>query len=323
MDILVTGASGFIGSRLAEKLIDCGHTVSTCGRQYTAGSRLYSLGAKHHQGDICNPEFVNKITAGKDAVFHLAGLVSYRRADYDKLFTTNVIGTKTVMQGCLQNGVGRVIHMGSIAGMGIPNEGEIGTEEIKYNLQGHGLYYCDTKYAGEQEVMKYAAQGLSVLALNPGITFGDGDTHPHHHTIFRAMSSGWLLGYPAGGVMFSDLEDVVDTCIKALDHGRSGQRYVLGSANMTFKNAADELATVLGGRKPQLAIPGWLSEGAGILCESICSTLKRKSPLTWQVAWLSQRKIFFSSQKAIEELGHKQTSFSDTLRRVAPFYLNQ
>lgn len=323
MDILVTGASGFIGNRLVERLIDCGHTVSTCGRQTTAGSRLYSLGTKHHQGDICNPEFVDRITTGKEAVFHLAGLVSYRRADYNKLFTTNVTGTKTVMQSCLQNGVGRVIHMGSIAGMGIPNEGEIGNEEIRYNLQGHGLYYCDTKYEGEQEVMRYAAQGLPVLALNPGITFGDGDTHPHHHTIFRAMSSGWLLGYPIGGVMFSDLEDVVATCIKALERGRTGQRYVLGSANMTFKHAAEELAEVLGGRKPQLAIPGWLSEGAGILCESVCSALKRKSPLTWQVAWLSQRKIFFSSQKAIEELGHKQTSFSDTLRRVAPFYLEQ
>lgn len=323
MNILVTGASGFIGNRLVERLVEEGHAVTTFGRQSTAGPRLSKLAVSHVQGDITKAGALSAALKGKQAVYHLAGLVSYRRTDYDKLFACNVQGTRNVLQSCLDAGIPRVIHTGSIAGMGIPKSGEIGDEDIEYNLKGLRLYYCDSKYEGEQEVMKFAKLGLPVLSLNPGITFGEGDSHSHHHAIFRCLESGWLLGYPLGGVMFSDLEDVVNSCINALTKGRSGERYVLGSANLTFKDAADKLAGVLSGKKPCLPIPGWLSEGAGIASETLAALSKRTPALTWQVAWLSQRKIFFSSDKAIRELGHTQTPFEDTLKRTAPYYLGQ
>lgn len=321
MEILVTGASGFIGKRLVERLIEAGHIVSTFGRQPAEQATLEV--ARHTQGDICQSDSLREAIKGKDIVYHLAGLVSYRRADCDKLFAVNVQGTKNVLQSCLENDVSRVIHLGSIAGMGIPRNGEIGNEEIEYNLKGLGLYYCDSKYEGEKEVFKFAQRGLPVLSLNPGITLGKGDTHPHHHSIFRAMDGGWLLGYPSGGVMFSDLEDVVDSCLNAASKGQTGQRYVLGSANMTFKEAACLLAKITSGREPLVEIPGWLSEGAGMLCESIFPLMRKRPPLSWQIAWLSQRKIFFSSQKAVDELGHKQTDFAETLRRTMPFYLQK
>lgn len=323
MDILVTGASGFIGSRLVERLIEEGHTVSTFGRHPANEEQLALKINAHFQGDICQPGALAPAVKGKDVVYHLAGLVSYRRADCDKLFAVNVQGARNVMQSCLEAGVSRVIHLGSIAGMGIPKESELGNEDIEYNLKGLGLYYCDSKYEGEKEVFKFVSKGLPVLSLNPGITLGKGDTHPHHHTIFRSLAGGWLLGYPSGGVMFSDLEDVVDSCLSALTKGQIGQRYVLGSANMTFHDAACLMAEIASGRKPIFQIPGWLSEGAGVLCESIFPLFGKKPVLSWQVAWLSQREIFFSSDKANKELGHKQTSFADTLKRTMPFYLQK
>lgn len=321
MKILVTGASGFLGARLVEKLHELGHEVRTFGRS-AMPARLSPLNIEHVQGDICDPGDCDAAVRNCSVVYHLAGLVSYRRSDYDALYKTNVEGSRNVMAACAKASTERVIHMSSIAGMGIPTPGAIADETIEYNLKGLGLYYCDTKYEGEQEVMKFAKNGLPVLVLSPGITFGEGDTHPHHHTIFRSMQGGWLLGYPTGGVMFSDLEDVVQTCVNALTSGRIGERYVVGSANVSFQDAACMLAEVLHGRKPFFAFPGPVSEAAGIACEAVFPLFGRRPALTWQVAWLSQRKIFFSSDKAARELGHKQTPFIETIRRTAPYYLS-
>lgn len=322
MKVLVTGASGFLGARLVEKLSAIGHDVRTYGRGATVPERLAPLGIDHVQGDICDTASFERALSGCSIVYHLAGLVSYRRTDYQELYKTNVEGARSVMSACAKASIERVVHMSSIAGMGIPPAGSIADESIEYNLKGHGLYYCDTKYEGEMEVMKFAEKGLPVMVLSPGITFGEGDTHPHHHTIFRSMQGGWLLGYPTGGVMFSDLEDVVQTCVNALTAGRVGERYVVGSANVSFQDAACMLAEVLHGRKPFFAFPGPLAEAAGIACEAVFPLIGRRPALTWQVAWLSQRKIFFSSDKAVKELGHKQTPFLETIRRTAPYYLS-
>ena len=321
--VLLTGASGFLGSRLAERLHELGFDLKTFGRQAEQTARLGKLQIEHIQGDIGSAENLASAMKDMQAVFHLAGLVSYRRTDYDLLYKTNVLGTRNVMKACLDAGVERVIHMGSIAGMGIPKPGTEGNENIEYNLKGHGLHYCDTKYEAEQEVMRFAKSGLPVLSLNPGITFGEGDTHPHHFTIFRSMKSGWFVGYPAGGVMFSDIEDVVGACLSALVHGQTGHRYILGSANMTFQAAGEALAKVLGTQKPSFQIPGFFSEAAGVACEAIFPLFGKTPALTWQVAWLSQQKIFFNAERAVRELGMNQTPFEETLKRTAPYYLAQ
>lgn len=323
MKILITGASGFLGQHLAEKLCSLGHQLTTFGRTPSLPDRLAPLPIHHIQGDICDLSSCLSAIGNQDTVYHLAGLVSYRRRDYDLLYKTNVIGTSNVMQACLKHDIARVIHMSSIAGMGIPPEGQIADESIVYNLQGKGLHYCDTKYAGEQAVHSLIAKGLPAIIVSPGITFGEGDTHPHHHTIFKSMVQGWLIGYPVGGVMFSDIEDVVNSCINALTRGRIAERYILGSANMTFQEAATTLAAVLGGKAPAFPIPGAISELAGNLCESLFPLFNLKPKLTRQVAWLSQRKIFFSSDKAKAELQHTQTPFIETVRRTAPYYLGQ
>lgn len=324
MKILVTGASGFLGARLVERLHELGHEVRTFGRGTSPPARLAPLGIEHVQGDISDSDStrLDRAVSGCNVVYHLAGLVSYRRSDYDLLYKTNVDGARNVMSACSRASTERIIHMSSIAGMGIPKPGSIADESFEYNLKGIGLYYCDTKYEGEQEVMKFAEKGLPVMVLSPGITFGEGDTHPHHHTIFRVIAGGWLLGYPVGGVMFSDLEDVVQTSINALTAGRVRERYVIGSANVSFQEAANILAEVLHSRRPVFPVPGPISEAAGICCEAVFPLFKRRPALTWQVAWLSQRKIFFSSDKASRELGHKQTPFIETIRRTAPYYLS-
>ncbi len=323
MNILVTGASGFIGQNLVPRLVRLGHKVRSLGRSNSLPSTISDLNIEHFPGDITNREQIARAISGCDLVFHLAGLVSYRMSDQAKQQAVNVLGTRNVMQACLQSQVKRVIHLSSIAALGIPKKGELGSEEIEYNLEGKGLTYCDTKHEAELEVLQCYRDGLNVTILNPGIIFGEGDTHPHHHAIFATMSKGWLIGVPSGGVTFSDINDVVEAHISAIDHGSPGERYVLGSVNLSFKEAASIFAQVNGKHVQQFEIPGPALVKIGTFAERFLPWLGINPPVTRQAAWLSQHRIFFSSAKALRDLTFRQTPFEETIRRTAPYYLGR
>ncbi|MBX3077067.1 SDR family NAD(P)-dependent oxidoreductase [Candidatus Obscuribacterales bacterium] len=321
--VLVTGASGFIGSNLVQRLVDEGYQVKTFGRSGTASKKLRDLPIEHLSGDVTNLESIHRAMDDIDVVFHLAGLVSYKKKDVHRQYAVNVVGTRNVLEAALRAGVGRVIHTSSVAAMGIPKSGEIGTEELEYNLGGLGLNYCDSKYAAEQEVKQIFKRGLPVITLSPGITFGEGDKHPHHHAIFTALAKGALVGVPKGGVTFSDINDVVDAHIAAIDKGTPGERYALVSANLSYRQAAEIFSKVQGVRPPMFEIPASILVGLGTLAEAVMPMFGMQSPVSRQAAWLAQHKIFFSSDKAMRELDFKPTPFEDTIRRVSPYYLYQ
>ena len=318
--VLVTGASGFIGTHLVPKLVAAGFLVSTFGR--TSGKPHFeSLGVNHICGDVTNYEQVLAASAGHDIIFHMAGLVSYRSADLTRQRAVNVEGTRNVMEAALASGVGRVIHTSSIAAFGIPPEGTIGDETIEYNLTGLNLSYCDTKHEAELVVEEYFRKGLNVITLCPGIIFGEGDTHPHHHFIFRALSKGFMLGVPAGGTPYSDIVDIVDAHLNAIDLGRAGERYSLVSANLSYREAGELFAKIYSCRPPLVTLPQSFVTFAGQFAEEVLPLFHIKTALTKQVAYLSNYKIFFDCKKATAELKFKPTAFSETIRRTASYYL--
>jgi dihydroflavonol-4-reductase len=322
-NILVTGASGFLGQNLVPRLTNLGHKVRTFGRSTSPPSVLAKFNLEHCSGDITNYEQVANAVNGMDIVYHLAGLVSYKKRDFDKVHATNVLGTRNVMQASLAANVRRVIHTSSVAAFGIPKDGEIGSEEIEYNLSGMGLTYCDTKHLAEEEVLRCVASGLPAIILNPGIIFGEGDTHPHHHAIFAAMSKGWMIGVPSGGVTFSDINDIVEAYIHCLDKGKVGERYAVVSANLSFKEAALIFAKLNKLNGPLFEIPNKFLLSLGTFVENVLPLFGIDPPLTRQVAWLSQQKIFFSSDKARTEINFCPTPFSDTVQRTSNYYLRK
>ena len=303
--------------RLCEK----GYDVRTFGRSNRPPHALEDLKIEHFGGDITNPEQVSSAMQGCHVVYHLAGLVSYKKRDIQRQFGVNVLGTRHVLEAALKQGVQRVIHTSSVAAMGIPKPGTMGDETLEYNLHGKGLNYCDSKFEAEQQVLEFVKHNVPAIMLNPGIIFGEGDTHPHHHAIFATMSRGNLIGVPSGGVTFSDINDVVDAHVNAMTMGRVGERYALVSANLTFKEAAAVFSKLMGTRPPLLELPGALSVWAGSLAEAILPAFGINPPITKQVAWLSQHKIFFSSAKAEKELEFKPTPFEQTVARISPYYL--
>lgn len=323
LDILVTGASGFIGSHLVPGLVKRGYKVTTFGRTSGQSKAFDELGVAHFCGDVTNYEQVQAAVRGRDIVYHMAGLVSYRDIDLARQRNVNVEGTRNVMRASLAANVRRVIHTSSIAAFGIPPEGTIGDESFVYNLDGLGLGYCDTKHEAELVVEEYFKQGLDVVMLCPGIIFGEGDTHPHHHVIFKAMSKGFMLGVPGGGTPYSDIVDVVDAHLQAIDRGVAGRRYSLVSANLSYKDAGKTFASIYSCGAPIATIPAALVNFAGSFAENVLPRFGIKSALTRQVAYLSNYKIFFDCKLAEADLNFKPTPFVDTIKRTASYYLGE
>lgn len=318
--VLVTGASGFIGSHLVPALVAQGYQVTTFGRS-SQPRQFKNLPVQHRVGDVTNAEQVKAAMSGQQILFHMAGLVSYKKGDLARLTATNVEGTRNVMAAALEAGLKRVIHTSSVAAFGVPPLNKIGNEALEYNLAGMDLHYCDTKQEGEKVVQEYFQKGLNVVILNPGIIFGEDDTHPHHLAIFKAMSRGFMFCVPAGGTPYSDIQDVVAAHINAIDMGRAGERYSLVSANLSYMEAGKLFASLYKCSPPKIILPPGLVQLMGVLCEDLLPIFHIKSALTRQVAFLSNHKIFFDCRKAEEELAFKPTPFADTIKRTAAYYL--
>jgi len=325
--IFVTGASGFIGLHLVRRLLSLGHEVvamSTTARPELTAIATHCPELTCIQGDIVvlSTEELAQKMAGAHVVYHLAGLVSYQSRDIERQRELNVGGTQKVAAAAHAINVRRFIYTSSIAAMGIPeSDGDLADENIVYNLSGLGLGYCDSKQEAEIVVSGYARRGLDAVILCPGIIFGEGDNHPHHFRIFNSLSKGGSLCVPRGGIPFSDINDIIDAHVSALTRGRAGERYCLVSANRTFRQAAETFASIYGGRVPRFEYPQALTMVAGALGDFLLYPLGFKHALTRQQAYLSNKKIFFSSDKAVAELGFKQTAFEETIRRTAPYYL--
>jgi dihydroflavonol-4-reductase len=328
--ILVTGASGFVGLHLVRRLLAQGESVTTLCRHRDQSLEALSGqydNLQNRQGDLLQMDMstLGALTAPFDIVYHLAGLVSYQKRDIEKQRQVNVEGTRKLASALAKSpSRPRLIHTSSIAGMGVPEvDGGFADESLVYNLSGLGLGYCDSKQESENVVLELVkAEGLDAVILSPGIIFGEGDKHAHHFRIFRQMASGKAMFVPRGGIPFSDINDVVVAHLNAPAMARKGERYCLVSANKSFKEAAETFMQLSGQRPRKLyEFPEVMVLFAGLLSENLLTPLGFKDGLSWQQAWLANKKIFFKSDKAVAELGFKATPFTEMVARTTPYYL--
>lgn len=320
--VLVTGASGFFGVNLVRLLCQKGYQVRTFSRASAPPKALRDLPLEHFVGDLTNRERVFEAVRGCDIVFHMAGLISYKAKDTNRQFTVNVIGTRNVMHACLDAKIARVVHTSSVAAMGVPpqDSDKFADESFEYNLEGLNLNYCDSKHIAENEVLNACDRGLNAVILCPGITFGEGDHHKHHKAIIASMEKWPFVMVPPGGVTFCDINDVMQAHLSAIENGAAGSRYAIVSANLTFKEAAEIYLKTFKLSKPIFVVPAPVLMSVSLSLEALCYVIGKEPTFNRQTSFLSSKKIFFSPDKAIDELGFKQTPFAETIKRLAPYY---
>jgi len=319
--IFVTGANGLVGSNLCHKLIESGHKVTAMVRRESNLLGLKSFAGEIVYGDILDVENLCRLIEGSDFIFHTAGLVSFDNRRREELLRVNVEGTKNVMNVALRAGVKRVVHTSSVAAIGIPPVGDMADEDIEYNRQKYNIAYSDSKHFGEVEVEKAVQRGLDAVIVNPASIVGQRDIYRHFGVLLRVLRGKRIVPYIRGGMCVVGVDDVVDGQIAALKLGKPGEKYILGSENISFKNLIRKIGEVVGASVPNVYVPIWTARLAALTLEILSDITGEPPVLTRAHVVSATLPHYFSFEKAERELGFQPRPIVDAIRKSHEWYV--
>ena len=310
--VLVTGATGQIGSALTHALLQHGWRVRALVRDEERARLLLGGDAELVRGDLTSPESLRPALRGVEVVAHLAGVASYWPARASEMREVNLHGTAHLLDACAATGVGRLLHTSSIAALGWVPDGELGDEATAYNWHRCGIAYFDTKYEAERMVL--SDPRLAAVVVNPGLVFGAGDSAGNGLRLLREIAAG-VPGCPPGATTAAVLDDVVAGHLAALERGRPGERYILGGSPVAFHELFADIAAVVGVPPPRRRLAPWML-GALALVHTAASGLSGREPrISIPTYHILTRNRRYRSDKAVRELGYRISPLRDGLRR--------
>lgn len=306
MNILVTGATGFIGSHLCRALVEQGHHVRALHRRTSSLALLEGIHVKLVQGDLFEPDSLALAARDIDVIYHCGGQVGSWR-DAKEMASSHVAGTQNILSAARQCGVRRFIHTSSVAALGVPERAVESNETLPIMDESHSWNYIAeewpygyAKHRAEEEVRSTSANGLDAVILNPASVFGAGDINLASSAIVMHMARGRRPPIPPGGLNVIHIDDVIAGHIAALEHGVSGERYILGGENITLEQFLTTVAEVVGAPRPRLHIPGWALRRLSSPAELLGRILG--IPLRGHIFRLAGLHFYYDSRKAQREL---------------------
>lgn len=321
MKTLVTGATGLLGSELVRQLVEEGVDVRILRREHSALDLLGHLSdnVEHAIGDITDLDSLAQAMDGVSYVYHVAGYVGFEGwSGLEQLRRVNVEGTAKVVDVARHAGVRRLVHTSSMAAFGRLERPEgVIDESSEWQQSSANSAYARSKYEGELEVFRAIAEGLDAVIVNPALIFGVGQPGDNTMQIVEKVRDRKLPAIPPGGTNVVDVLDVAAGHIRAMAAGRTGERYFLGSENLSWKEIIEILAEAFGVEPPRLQV----GAGAAMAIARVSaawSTLTGAKPLiTMETARMASRFYAYSNHKAMEELGCTFRPFRDTATRLA------
>ena len=325
--ILITGATGYLGAQLVFGLLRKYGDAVRCRVTTRPGSMtgfLKGLPVDIIMADMHDPHAVAEAVLGAEVVFHCAGLIAYTSNYRTRLYETNVLGTRNVVNACLAGGVRRMIATSSIAAVGMPENLDAGRESNEsstFSEWQRRNVYMESKHLAELECRRGAAEGLDVVMVNPGVVIGKGDVPDapgsSSNDVLRLIYRGSLPFCPDGGTGFVDLRDVADAHIAAWQHGHAGERYIVVGENLTFMGLFDRIAALPGSNtgKP-VRVAGALASVTGFGGEIWSLISGRPSFISIESLRQASRQAVYSNRRSVQELGMSYRPFDETLKTV-------
>ena len=299
MRVLVTGASGFVGSAAVPALAAAGHRVRCLIRDSSNTSRIAASVWEPALGDVRDADAVRRAMTGCDAVVHLASPSAWDQIDSPLMGEVVERGTRHVLEAAVALGNLRVVFVSSILAINGSLRPQPFDETSAWTLTDRNLRYSEAKRAAEALCASYVDRGLPVVIVNPGEVYGPGDTSlvTAGNLIDFAKSSPVLVC--EGGTSIVHLDDVAAGIVATLERGRIGARYILGGDNLTVRELAALTLEILGTPKPILPLPNRLIRGLARLA----LTLRIPMPFNPRVIPYATRFWFVDASRARSELG--------------------
>jgi dihydroflavonol-4-reductase len=312
--VLITGASGFIGSAVARQLVAEGLAVRALVRSGSRRDHLVALGIEIIDGSINEAAAVRAALTPCRYLVHVAADYRLWARDRSEIFAANVGGTRVVMEEARRAGVKRIVYTSSVATVEPRPDGSPADERAFMPERSASGAYQQSKIMAEALVRQMVAQGLPAVIVNPATTIGPHDVRPTPTgRIIIAAATGRMPAFVDTGLNLVHVDDVARGHVAALRRGRVGERYILGGENVRFAQMLADIAALAGRRPPRLRIPWYAALPVAWAAEAASRMTGREPLATLEGVRHARDRMFFSTAKAEQELGIRARPYREAL----------
>ncbi|MDE2922061.1 MAG: NAD-dependent epimerase/dehydratase family protein [Acidobacteriota bacterium] len=322
MTALVTGGTGFVGAHVVRALLARGEDRVRClARPGGDRSNLEGCDVEIVEGDLRDPASLRAACAGCVEVYHCAA--DYRlfvRRPRD-IYASNVDGTRHLLAAAAEAGAKRIVYTSSVGALGLEPGGRPATETTPVSVSAMVGHYKRSKYLAERVAVEAAAAGAPVVIVNPSTPVGELDVKPTPTgRIIVDFLAGRLPAYVDTGLNVIDVRDVAQGHLLAAEHGRVGEKYILGHRNVLLVEMLRMLADITGLQAPRLRLPHWLPVGAAALATGWARLAGGEPRVALDSALMARRRMFFDAGRAVRELGLVQSPIREALQRAVRWF---
>jgi dihydroflavonol-4-reductase len=317
--LLVTGAAGFVGSAVARAACREGYAVRALVRASSPRRNLAELDAEIVTGDVRDQAAVGRALSGVRWLLHVAADYRLWARDPDDIARNNLDGTAATMRAALAAGVERVVYTSSVATLRVGPATLAATEDEPLHPEAAIGAYKRSKVLAERLVERMVADdGLPAVIVNPSTPLGPRDVRPTPTVVEAAR--GRMPAFVQTGLNVVDVDDVARGHLLALAHGRIGERYILGGENLMLAELLGQIARLTGRRAPRLRLPVAPLVPLAQAAEALARLNGREPFLSVDGLKMSRNRMFFSSNKAMRELGYRPGAYTAGLEAALAWF---
>jgi dihydroflavonol-4-reductase len=323
MKVLVTGATGFIGFHVAKLLTEKDFQVSALVREGSDTSALKAMGIELASGDVRDFSSIYKALKNCQQLYHLAADYRIWVNDPKPMYEINVQGTRNVMRAALKTGIEKIVYTSTVGVLAACSNGRPSDEETPVSIRDMVGPYKKSKFIAEKEVFGFIEKGTPVVIVNPTTPVGPMDKKPTPTgKIIVDFLNGKIPAYLDTGLNFVDVEDVASGHLLAAQHGRVGQRYILGNKNISLSKFFENLAGITGKKPPKVRLPYLPILLAAYANEALSRITNRYPRIPLTGVKMARKYMYFDCSKAVRELNMPQNPVEGAIEKAIDWFRN-
>ena len=313
--VLVTGASGFVGSAVARIAQQKGYAVRVLVRPTSPRTNVVDLDAEIVTGDMRDETSMRAALRGVRYLLHVAADYRLWAPDPDEIERANLEGAVATMRAARAEGVERIVYTSSVATLKVTSAGDPSDENRPLTAEQAIGVYKRSKVLAERAVERMIAQdGLPAVIVNPSTPIGPRDVKPTPTgRIIVEAALGKIPAFVDTGLNLVHVDDVAAGHFLALERGKIGERYILGGENLPLQQMLADIAALTGRKAPTVSLPRWPLYPLAVGAEAVARFTKREPFVTVDGLKMSKNKMYFSSAKAERELGYRARPYREGL----------